>query len=252
MPVGHQEAFLALLLLLLLLGRDRGQGCMVDGVLGRGRGVDPVGGVRGLGRRDVDVLKRGEQTDEELVGVLLLVALEQGVQFADHIQEGRRRDGVLVRGRRRRGRTVVIVARRQSLEQIMQLLDDLVDKLGLGVAVGGGTGRIILVAVRVRAVVAALVFLALLAPVVHDMAAQAEVVHHVVEAVEEPRREPQRVEHGVQEARVAEVAQGGDRRVARARGRPAPHGRGLAARAGAPREAAGLEDLVVVAVHHSR
>lgn len=69
--------------------------------------------------------------------------------------------------------------------------------LCIGDAVGGTVGLSLLSCEAVGPLAAALA----------TTAVEAEVVDHVVEAVEEPRGEPESVEHRVEEAGVAEVAE---------------------------------------------
>ena len=124
--------------------------------------------------RQLDILEAGQQGDQQLVRVLLLVAFEERAEPADGMQQGGGEDWLA------RFRTILAVGAAELLEEVVQGLDHVQQALLLGVPV---------------------------------RLAVSQVVVQVVEAVAEARGEPQCVQHRVEEAGVAQVGEGRDPRA---------------------------------------
>ena len=123
----------------------------------------------------MDILKAGQQGDQQLVRVLLLVAFEERAEPTDGMQQGGGKNWLA------RFRTILAVGAAELLEEVVQGLDHVQQALLLGVPV---------------------------------RLAVSQVVVQVVEAVAEARGEPEGVEDRVEEACVAKVSQAGNARTA--------------------------------------
>lgn len=135
---------------------------------------------------------------------MLLVALETRVVLAHGREEVGGWNGLsaAIAGARL-SLDEVVIARRHIAEQIVELLDDIVSPLRVRIL-----ASLMLLAVAVDISVATLVLVMLM--VVATIGTESQVCHKMVKVVQKAGSESQSVENRVEEAGIAQIAEGGN------------------------------------------